>query len=248
MQVYREIPETTNQGRRRPAEMVGVTSITEDWTVARHREMGRRVLSQTDIPFVLDAGTGMYLNALLLDIELAPKVDAITRQRAAILSEGSLNPRRASRDIELDMAGVDKRRSIWDGDLSYETTVLYLRPDRDVLDQRIENRSIHIIQNAMTEAVLIYEMSRKMSRSEVVVRPQIMGAIGIKEMLDLISGTVTTQEAQSRIAARTRQLARRQMRWFDKLARKISGRAAIRVITDANETQALHTLHDTIVA
>lgn len=224
--------------------MVGVTSVTEDWTVAHHREMARRILSQTHIPFVLDAGTGMYLNALLLDIALAPKVDAKTRKMAAVLSQDSPNPRRTSRNIELDMAGVEKRGSIWDGDLIYDTTLLYLRPDRDMLDRNIENRSIHIIQNAVPEAQFIHEMVK----SGQAIRPQIIGAIGIREMLALISGTLTTHEAQSRIAARTRQLARRQMRWFDKLARKISGRAAIKVIADASETQVLHTLHDTIIS
>lgn len=242
--MYREIPETTNQSRRRPAEMVGVVSVSEDWTVARHREMSRRILAQTDIPFVLDAGTGMYLNALVLDVQLAPKVDANTRNRAGILAEGADNPRRAARDIELSMAGAEKRASIWYGDLSYETTVLYIRPERDVLDRNIERRSVHIVQNAMPEAELLQEMAN----SGTVVRPQILGAIGIREMLDLVSGTLTAQEAQSRIATRTRQLARRQMRWFDKLVRTISGRATVEVITNASETQALHTLHDTIVA
>lgn len=224
--------------------MVGIVSVTEDWTVTRHQDMGRRILAQTDIPFVLDAGTGMYLNALLLEIDLAPKVNAGIRNRAKILSQGTLNPRRASRDIELDMAGAKKRRSIWDGDLHYETTLLYIRPDRDVLDRNIKQRSVHIIHNAIPEAELLQELSNNGD----TIRPQILGAIGIREMMDLISGDLTTQEAQSRIAARTRQLARRQMRWFDKLARTISSRADIEVIANANETQALHTLHDTIVA
>lgn len=244
MQVYREIPETTNQGRRRPAEMVGVVSVTEDWTVAHHREMSRWILAHTDIPFVLDAGTGMYLNALLLDMQLSPKVDANTRNRAKILSKGAVNPRRASRDIELDIAGTERRGSIWDGDPIYEMMVLYIRPDREVLDSNIEQRSIHIIQNALPEAGLIYEMLR----SGTIINPQVIGAIGIREMLDVISGTLTKREAHTRIATRTRQLARRQMRWFDKLARTISGRAAVEVVTSAKEARTLHTLHDTISA
>lgn len=242
--MYREIPETTNQSRRRPAEMVGVVSVTEDWTVARHREMACGILARTDIPFVLDAGTGMYLNALFLDVKLAPKVHTDIRNRAGILAAESDNPRRTARDIELDMAGAEKRASIWDGDLGYETTLLYIRPDRDVLDRNIELRSFHIIQNAVPEAELLQEMSG----IGLEIGPQILGAIGIREMLGLLSGTLTEQEARSKIAIRTRQLARRQMRWFDKLVRTISGRATVKVITNANEEQALHTLHDTIVA
>ena len=63
----------TNQARRRPAELVGIVSVTEDWTVARHRALAEEIIAK-EADFVLDAGTGMYLNAILLDIPLAPKV------------------------------------------------------------------------------------------------------------------------------------------------------------------------------
>ena len=32
MQVYRELPMITNQARGRPAELVGIVSVTEEWT------------------------------------------------------------------------------------------------------------------------------------------------------------------------------------------------------------------------
>src|SRR3712207_5864179 len=39
MQVYRELPVITNQSRSRPAELVGIVSVTEEWTVARHKAL-----------------------------------------------------------------------------------------------------------------------------------------------------------------------------------------------------------------
>src|SRR3954470_8787031 len=65
MQVYRELPIITNQARRRAANLVGVTSVGGEWSVAAHRARVGEIVSGEDM-FVLDAGTGMYLNAVLL--------------------------------------------------------------------------------------------------------------------------------------------------------------------------------------
>src|SRR5918997_3697608 len=80
MQVYREIPAITNQARHRPAELVGIVSVTEEWTVARHKAGAQAIIEGLHIPFALDAGTGMYLNAILLDFPLAPRVNANIRR------------------------------------------------------------------------------------------------------------------------------------------------------------------------
>src|SRR5918998_817764 len=76
MQVYRELPVITNQPRARPAELVGIVSVAEEWTVARHRGRAEETICSlpSHVPFVLDAGTGMYLNALVLDVDIAPRV------------------------------------------------------------------------------------------------------------------------------------------------------------------------------
>ena len=91
MQVYRELPVITNQARRRPAELVGIVSVTEKWTVARHKAIAEEIIA-SETRFVLDAGTGMYLNAILLDISLAPKVSIEIRRRAEEMAEGESNP------------------------------------------------------------------------------------------------------------------------------------------------------------
>ena len=96
MQVYKELPVITNQARKRPAELVGIVSVTEEWTVARHRACAEEIVAP-ESTFVLDAGTGMYLNAILLDIPLAPKVSPALRQQAQEAAQGEPNPRRTAR-------------------------------------------------------------------------------------------------------------------------------------------------------
>ena len=225
MQVYRELPVVTNQARRRPAELVGVVPVTQEWTVARHREAARAIVSASDAPFVLDAGTGMYLNAVLLDVPLAPKVDPETRRIAQEATAGAENPRRAARARELELAGAGGRRSIWDGYLLYDTTMIYLRPERHRLDAAVARRSEKIAAGGLPEARTI----NGMLLAGAPVRPSVLDAIGVRELLQQLSGEIPPQEAAVRIAARTRKLARRQMRWFDKLARTVKDRATVTV-------------------
>jgi tRNA dimethylallyltransferase len=222
MQVYWEIPAISNQARRRPAELVGVVSVTQEWTVAHHRERAEEVIAEIETPFVLDCGTGMYLNAIILDLPLAPKVEEQTRRVAQRMTAGAPNPRRASRAKELDLAGAPVRGSIWEGDLRYDTAIIYLRPKSAQLEAAISRRSERIVRAGLDEAARIMEMKG--------VNASVKDSIGVRELVEHLEGKVTIQEAQARISTRTRQLARRQIRWFDKLVHTLQGRAAIRVV------------------
>ena len=245
MQVYRGIENITNQARRRPAELVGVVPVTEHWTVARHREATERVVAASAGRFVLDAGTGMYLNAVLLGTPLAPPVPAEIRERAQREAAGNRNPRRAARERELAMAGVEDRGSIWEGEPVYRTGLLYLRPDRTSLDARIALRSRKIAERGLEEAAAL----KRMVDAGEDVNPSVLESVGVRELLDLVSGRIPRAEAEERLATRTRRLARKQLRWFDKLARTLQGRASVTVSEDPAEAPTLlHTMHDTMGA
>jgi tRNA dimethylallyltransferase len=243
MQIYKEIPTITNQARARFAEMVGIVSVTEEWTVANHKEKAEATISSltANLPFVLDAGTGMYLNALILDIPLAPKVPDGLRATAEKLAVGAENPRREARELELRLARAPERGSIWDGDLRYETTLLYLRPPRKALDHNIEVRSSKIVRNSTEEA-------EKLLKSGIKPNPSVSEAIGVKEMLLCASGKLSVKEAEGTVAARTRRLARRQIRWFDKLARSLPDAARVLVVENPGDPKIKHLMHDTMDA
>jgi tRNA dimethylallyltransferase len=241
MQVYREIPAITNQARRRPAELVGIVSVTEEWTVARHRARAEQIIAGTEnTPFVLDCGTGMYLNAIILDVPLAPKVEEQTRRVAQWITAGAPNPRRASRAKELELAGVSDRGSIWDGDLRYDATMIYLRPNRAQLDAAISKRSERIVRDGLEEARRLREMGG--------VNISVMDSIGVSELVEHLEAKMTIEEARDRISTRTRRLARRQIRWFDKLARSLRGRAEINVAGSPDDVDILNYMHDRIRA
>lgn len=242
MQVYREIPIITNQARRRPAEMVGIISIQEDWTVALHRQRTEELMENLLEPVILDAGTGMYLNAILLDIDLAPAVPAEIRERAERLSVDAANPRRETRARELALAGTEARGSIWEGDLKYETALIYLRPPREVLDAAISRRSSRIVRDGLQEAENLVQLMAIGKRPN----PSVRESIGVRELMGCLEGGLSLEEALERIEARTRRLARRQMRWFDKLARTLRGRAGILIVEDPRDPQIMQCMHDII--
>jgi tRNA dimethylallyltransferase len=242
MQVYGGLERISNQARRRPAELVGVVPVTERWTMARHRDATEAVVGASGGHFVLDAGTGMYLNAILLGTPLAPPVPAEIRAQAQREAARAPNPRRATRERELALVGAEERGSIWDGEPKYRTRLLYLRPERAALDRRIALRSKKIAEEGLEEAAVL----KRMVGAGEDVNPSVLESVGVRELLDLVSARLTPAQAEERLAARTRRLARKQLRWFDKLARTLEGRAGVTVSESPAEAMTLHTMHDTI--
>ena len=237
MQVYREIPKITNQARRRSAELMGIVSVTERWTVANHKLRAEQIVAGTETPFfVLDAGTGMYLNAIMLDVPLAPEVAPSTRRIAENLVSGAENHRRASRQKELELAGVPPRRSIWDGEPRYNTALIYLRPNREALDVAISRRSEKIAREGLGEAAKLMEVESTGSQ----VNASVADSIGVRELAEHLSGWLTLDEARSRMTTRTRQLARRQTRWFDKLSQTLRGRVPTAVLEKPKDVNTMH--------
>ena len=237
MQVYEELPVISNQARGRGAELVGIVSVTEEWTVARHRDAALEIISGVEGPFVLDAGTGMYLNAILLDIPLAPRVPDAVREAARKATAGATNPRRATRDTELRLSGVPERGSIWGGNLRYESAILYLRPERAALDAAIAERTAGIMEEGTGEVARLKDMLQ----DGLPVSAPVLDSIGVRELLRTLHGEITRDQAQDRIATRTRRLARRQMRWFDKLAKTLRGRTPTTVAKSPEDID--HTLY-----
>jgi len=71
-------------------------------------------------------------------------------------------------------------------------------------------------------------------------------SIGLKELTDHLNGNTSIEEAEQKICSRTRKLARRQIRWFDKLARTIESRTDLLIVEDLSNLDLKHILHDTM--
>ena len=66
-------------------------------------------------------------------------------------------------------------------------------------------------------------------------------------MLLHVSGDLSAREAEEKISARTRRLARRQIRWFDKLARSLPDTTRVLVVEDSQDQKSMHFMHDRMV-
>lgn len=236
MQVYRELPVVTNQFRERPAELAGIVPVDEEWTVARHRDAARGIMDSTEGPVILDAGTGMYLNAIILDLEMAPKVSEEIRSEAESRAVTGGNPRREARRMELDISGAEERGSIWSGRLKYPTTFLYMRPERQDLDVKIAERSRRIARDGVAEVSEVLNRWRDLG---VEPNESVKRSVGFREMAAYVRGEETIQWAEDRINVRTRRLARRQMRWFDKLCQSMPEGVDVLVTESPEEEKAI---------
>jgi tRNA dimethylallyltransferase len=116
--------------------------------------------------------------------------------------------------------------------------MIYLRPNREQLDAAISERSGRIVRDGLEEAAKIKEMRG--------VNASVMDSIGVRELVEHLEGKMTIEEARDRISTRTRKLARRQIRWFDKLARTLEGRADISVAEGPADIDLLNYMHDKI--
>jgi tRNA dimethylallyltransferase len=68
----------------------------------------------------------------------------------------------------------------------------------------------------------------------------------VRELLAHLAGEASLAEARNLIAVRTRRLARRQIRWFDKLTATLRGRARMQVVEKPSQISALNYMHDRI--
>ncbi len=229
MQVYREIPVVTNQSRGRPARLRGIASVAEYWTVVRHREQARSIIEADGGPCVMEAGTGMYLNATLLDIPMAPTVSREVREQARVQVGSGGNVRRRVREEELRIGGFEPGGSIWAGTPVFETGIVYLRPPRGVLDEAIAKRSRKIAEEGIEEVRSLMRLPE--------VNASVRQSIGIRELAAYIRGEITLREAETRISTRTRRLARRQIRWFDKLARTLAPDVPFSVVEEPSVSE-----------
>jgi tRNA dimethylallyltransferase len=84
-----------------------------------------------------------------------------------------------------------------------------------------------------------------MRRAGSAINPSVADSIGVRELVEHLCGRITAEDARSLINTRTRQLARRQIRWFDKLARILHGRVRTSIAQGSHE---LNTMHDRIWA
>lgn len=216
-----------------PHHLYGVLSPDETCDAMRYREMALPVIGEIQARGktpIVTGGSGMYLKFLThgpspvpsgcdrLRSQLDEKTDAELIEQLQLRDpEGAAmtnlqNRRYVIRALEICLLSGQKMSQLktdWKR-VSAETERglkgVYLLWDREQLRQRINRRA-----HTMLESGAIEEVAALLNPSVTCAK-----AIGIQQIRAMLAGELTVDECEERIAAATRQYAKRQRTWFRK--------------------------------
>ena len=223
-----------------PHHMIDVADPSEVFTVSDYREMALPViddiLSRGKLP-ILVGGTGLYLNAISYDMNLAEdganqivrdELNRIAKQEngPSLLhdrlkqvdpySAARLHPndiRRVIRALEVFETSGKAMSEVAKGQREegpYNVLVYGLSYPREILYERINLRV-----DTMIKAGLVNEVKTLLAQG-IAPRPEggAMQAIGYKEIVSALRGAVTLDRAIDLIKQGSRRYAKRQWTWF----------------------------------
>ena len=238
MQVYRGMdigtakPTIAEQDSVRH-HLIDLVDANESFTVAQFQHSYRSVLADLEKRQALGVvvgGTGLYVRAIVDDLsfpgqwpDLRQALDNEARDQGPEVLHGRLqaldpeaasrmeptNIRRIVRALEVTVGSGRPFSSFGPGVDKYPSTPVRqfaLQWPRPVLAKRIEERVV-----SMMSLGLVGEVERLVHQG---FSPTARQALGYKEMIQYLDGTVTLDEAISLTITRTRQFAVRQERWF----------------------------------
>ncbi len=237
MQVYRGMDigtasPTAAERAEVPHHLVDVVDPHEEFSVAEFRTAANTVLDDLESrggAAVVVGGTGLYVQALVDDLELPgrfpgvlaeldaePDTDALLERlrtldpvAAARIEPG--NRRRVLRALEVTLGAGRPFSSFGPGLDAYPDTPFVLtglQIDRELLAARVEAR-----YHAQMDAGFLDEVRALLARPEPMSRTAAQ-ALGYRELAEHLRGERELDEALRLAIDRTRQFGVRQIRWF----------------------------------
>ena len=219
-----------------PHRMFDVASPFENYSAARYASEAQEWVNRTEFP-ILVGGTGLFLNAISTDMEFGyavsdPKIrekyENIAKnegneylhsllEKADPLSALRLHPndtRRVIRALEvLELTGKpfssQKATDPYRTKEEYDYRIFAFSRERSALYARIDKRV-----DIMMRAGLENEVEHLIRDLGVPDTAQSMQGIGYKELIPVLRGEQTKENAVSLIKQRSRNYAKRQLTWF----------------------------------
>lgn len=210
-----------------------VLDISETASVAAYQKAARadieRILSRGNLP-ILVGGSGLYVRAVLDQISFPGGDEQVRKQLYAQLEQigpsrmhqrlQEVDPISAARLNPADTRRVVRALEVFEATGELFSASLpkyqYYRPsyqyalnwDMELLDQRIEIRS-----QLMFEQGLVQEVQALVAQG-LKNTPTAIKATGYAQVISYLEGENTQAEAIADLALATRQLARKQRKWF----------------------------------
>ena len=235
MQVYRGMDvgtatPTAAEQAEVPHHLIDLVDPGHRFTVGEFQRLARTgidgVRRRGNLP-VLVGGTGLYLRAVIDDLEIPGQFPEVLAELETEADTGALharletldpvaaarmeptNRRRVLRALEVTVGSGRPFSSFGPGLETYPSTPFVqvaLRWPRPELDERIAARYAQQMEDGFLDEVR-WLADQSPSRTA-------MQALGYRELLDHVAGTTTLDDALDLAITRTRQFARRQDRWF----------------------------------
>jgi tRNA dimethylallyltransferase len=231
MQVYRGLPILTNQSERQ-TELVAIWDLDHEASVGEYAELAHaavdRALARGTTPVVV-GGTGLYLRAALVELDLppAPARDARERWEAEYERLGAerahellverdpeaaarVHPndrRRVVRALELSEAGASlapTEARLWSEEMRHPTLVVGLDVPKDALDRRITERTRQMFASGVED-----EVRRALSHPISATARTVHGLSDIAEL--------PRDEAIAALNRRTSRYAAYQRKWMRRI-------------------------------
>lgn len=244
MQIYRRMDigtakPTAEEMDGVPHHMIDVADPEEDFSVARYVEMASAcvddILARGKLPIVA-GGTGLYVDSLLSgrtfaafspDSSLRKELEAELAERGgeAMLAELSrVDPEAAARLHPNDHKRIVRALEVYRStgktisEHNRETRALPPRYDALTIGLNFQDRAdlwarIDARVDQMAADGLEREV-RELLSSGLSPRCTAMQAIGYKEFVAAVEGTMTWREAEELVKLRSRQYAKRQLTWL----------------------------------
>jgi tRNA dimethylallyltransferase len=232
MQVYRGMDVGTakpsiDEQRAVKHHLIDVVDPHQEFTAARFVELADEVIRTSRKPLIAVGGTPLYYKTLFEGLFEGPGADAALRarldaERLEVLYERlkrvdpeattriHLNDRkrivRALEVFELTGKPITQHQREWGVQVRHRATWVGLNWEKDALNRRINARVKGMMQQGWLE-----ECARLIDRP---VSKTAGEATGYFELFQHLRGKMPLDDAVEQIKIATRQLARKQMKWF----------------------------------
>ncbi len=224
-QIYKGLDILTAKPSKKEREEVKHYLIDEldpfkPYSIYQYQKMVRDLINQIDIPIIV-GGSGLYIDSVIYDYrfesdenknkfddsqysneELHNILKELDIEKANTIHQN--NRKRVVRAIELSTF-QDKEERNKNHQHVYEPLIICLSLDRDILYDRINQRTYKMIEEGM-----IVEIQNQKN----LVDTQLGKAIGYLDTLKYLNGLITKEELIEKIQKDSRHYAKRQLTWY----------------------------------
>jgi tRNA dimethylallyltransferase len=237
MQIYKGMDIGTaklplSQRRGIAHHQIDVLDPSEEANVSQYQKQSREIINNLlnkNVQPVLVGGSGLYVNSVLEDLEFPGTNLEVRAKYEEILDEKGVealfqmlkeidpkaaenilpnNARKIVRALEVnEITGKAFNAKLPEPSPIFSDVRIALDMPRDLLDQRIIDRVHQMFEDGFVDEVKSLEKNLRLGKTA-------FRALGYSQVLSLLSGEISEDEAITLTINATKKFARRQLSWF----------------------------------